>query len=336
MATILDVAERAGVSASTVSRVLNGTGNVQMQLREKVLAAVTELGYVPSSSARVLRGKPSNTIALIVSDVTNPFFAALARGVEDVAQQQGFSLVLCNADRGPAKQRRYLDRLVADGVKGMVVAPAKNTLMDLKRRVRQGVSMVVVDWRYPLQEADNVYTDSVDGARQLVAHLIGLGHRRIGIISGPHGDMTAEDRVAGYRLALAEAGLSVAPQLVRFGQFTSESGRRNCTKLLSLNPPPTAIVTCNNRLAAGAYEALCSRGLVVPLDLSLVSFDDIPFVAALASSATVFVQPDYEMGHKAAELLFERLLNQRRTHDRREVVLQGRLIVRSSAQRLQS
>jgi len=182
-----------------------------------------------------------------------------------------------------------------------------------------------------LSYADNVYTDSVSGARQLTAHLLSLGHERIGIISGPHGDVTAEDRVTGYRLALGEAGLPQNPRLIRFGQFTRESGYRNCSRLLSLKPRPTAIVACNNRLAAGAYDAVCSQGLSIPGDISLVSFDDTPFVPALASSLTVFAQPDYDMGRIAAELLFERLHGRRQPGERREVVLEGQLTIRASS-----
>ncbi|NPV08518.1 MAG: LacI family DNA-binding transcriptional regulator [Anaerolineae bacterium] len=331
MVTIHDVAKHAGVSESTVSRVLNRSPHVTDETRERVLAAVAKLGYTPRSYARAMKGKPSNAVALIISDVSNPFFAALTRGVEDFVQEQGYSLLLGNADRGKAKQRQYVDRVIAAGIGGMIIAPARNTLTDLKRLVRQGVALVIVDWRYPLPFADNVYCDSVDGARRLTDHLLSLGHRRIGIISGPHGDATAEDRVTGYRLALGEAGLPQDQSLIRFGQFTSDSGLRNCRRLLRLSSPPTAIVTCNNRLAAGAYDAIREAGLRVPEDLSMVSFDDVPFVPALASRMTVLAQPDYEMGRSAARLLLERMRGERRPKDRQEVVLPGRLVVRSSS-----
>ena len=310
---------------------MNRSASVSTETREKVLRAIAQLGYVPSANARALKGKPSNAIALIISDVTNPFFAALTRGVEDVAQSEGFSLVLCNADRGKAKQRQYLERLLAGGVKGMIIAPATNAINDLKRLPRRGVALVIVDWRYPLPDADNVYTDSIAGARQLTNHLIQLGHRRIGMISGPRGDMTAEDRVAGYRLALTSAGLPEDTHLVRFGQFRQESGYRHCRRLLALTPRPSAIIAANNRLAAGAYEAINSLGLTIPRDISLVGFDDIPFVPALASRLTVFAQPDYEMGQLSAQLLFERLQGKRKPEERREIVLGGKLIVRASS-----
>mgnify|MGYP005855415299 CR=1 FL=1 len=309
---------------------LNDHPHVNPDTCERVRSAIIELGYVPSSHARALKGKPNNSVALIVSDVSNPFFAALTRGVEDVAEEHGFSLILCNADRGKAKQRRYLERLLAHGIKGVIVAPAMDTLSDLKSLAERGVDLVVVDWRYPLPEADNVYTDSIGGARQLTEHLLELGHQRIGIISGPPGDVTAEDRVAGYRLALADAGLEPNPDYIFFGRFDAPSGSANCTRLLSLDPRPTALVTGNNRIAVGAYQAILAHGLQVPRDVALASFDEAPFDAALATTLTAMVQPDYEMGRTAAQLLIERLRGQRSRGDRREVVFQARLVVRSS------
>jgi len=309
---------------------MNRKGYVRAETREKVLAAIEELGYVPSSSARALKGKPSSSVALIITDITNPFYAALTRGVEDVAQSEGFSLVLCNADHGKVKQRQYLHRALAAGIRGVVIAPTNSALTDLAWLIDDRVSLVIVDWRYPLPNSDNVYVDSVDGGRQLTGHLVGLGHTRVGIITGPHGDMTAEDRVLGYRLALAEAGLDADPELIRFGDFSEEFGYHACRDLLALRPQPTAVVTCNNRLAAGAYRAMLELGLRVPEDVALVGFDDVPFVPALASGLTVFAQPDYEMGRVAAKLLFERMHGKRGPGERREVVLRGNLIVRAS------
>ncbi|MHB0874746.1 MAG: LacI family DNA-binding transcriptional regulator [Anaerolineae bacterium] len=331
MATIQDVAKLAGVSIGTVSRVINNSTSVRPHTREAVQQAIKELQYVPSALARGLRGKPANSVALIVSDVANPFFASLTRGVEDVVAGQGYSLVLGNADRGREKQRQYTERLLGAGVKGMIVAPAQGTSGDLKRLVQRGVHLVVVDWRISLPQADNVYADSVAGAVQLVSHLIALGHKRIGVVSGPRGDATAEDRVAGYRRAMEQAGLPIDPKLIRFGAFTQESGYANSLRLLGLKARPTALLTCNNRLAAGAYGAIATAGLRIPADVSLVSFDDIPFVPDLAGTLTVYAQPDYEMGRIAAELLFDRILERRPLDQRCEVVLQGRLIERSSS-----
>ena len=331
MATIQDVAKLAGVSIGTVSRVINNSASVRPRTREAVLKAASELHYVPSALARGLRGKPSASIALIISDVSNPFFAALTRGVEDVVAGQGYALVLGNADRGREKQRQYTERLLGAGIKGMIVAPGQGTSGDLKRLVQRGVHLVVVDWRCNLAQVDNVYVDSVGGAAQLVQHLIALGHTRIGVVSGPRGDVTAEDRVAGYRQALERAGLAVDPKLIRFGSFTHESGYTNSLRLLGLKSRPTALLTCNNRLAAGAYGAIATAGLRIPTDVSLVSFDDIPFVPDLAGTLTVYAQPDYEIGRIAANLLFDRVIGQRPPDERREVVLQGRLIERSSS-----
>ncbi|MHB0878550.1 MAG: substrate-binding domain-containing protein, partial [Anaerolineae bacterium] len=182
----------------------------------------------------------------------------------------------------------------------------------------------------PLHGVDNVYTDSVDGARQMVSHFVSLGHTRIAAISGPHGDATAEDRVNGYHQALLEAGIEPDPALVRFGSFAEAAGYRHCLAVLRLQQPPTAIFTANNRLVAGAYRAIESLGLRVPEDVSLGSFD-AHYSSGLAVPLTAFAQPEYDMGRAAAELLLERLRGQRQDGADRQVVLQGRLIAGSSS-----
>jgi len=334
LANIRDGAAEAGVSASTVSRVINGQGNVRARTRERVLKAVAKLGYVPSANARALKGKPTPAIALVISDVTNPCFAALTRGVEDVAQDHGYSLVLGNADSGRDKLLRYVDRAMAAGVRGIIVAPTARARADLCRLVRQGVALVVVDWRYHLEGADNVYADSIAAAQCLVEHMVSCGHRRIAMVTGPRGDATAEDRALGFRQALVAAGIEPEDKLLRFADYSVAAGHRAARQLLAARPRPTGIIAANNRIAAGVFQAVQALGARVPEDVSLAAVDEAPFEPALATSLTVYVQPDYDIGKTAAELLFERLKGIRGEDSRREVVLQGHLVVRSSVARL--
>jgi DNA-binding LacI/PurR family transcriptional regulator len=230
--TINDVARRAGVSPVTVSRVINETGNVSATTQAKVERAIKELGYVPSAMARSLRSKRTRTLALIVSDIANPFWTTVARGVEDAAQGRGYSVFLYNTDENPAKQQRYLDVVVAQGVDGVMIAPYDSDARNLAKLRRRNLPTVTVDRRIQGWDVDSVYCDSLSGAKALTQHLIDLGHRRIALISGPVNTSTATDRVAGYCLALTEAGIPVDPSLIKQGEYRVTSGEELTNRVL--------------------------------------------------------------------------------------------------------
>jgi LacI family transcriptional regulator len=225
VATINDVARRAGVSPVTVSRVLNNSGSVSPSTRHKVEQAIQELGYVPSGLARSLRSRQTRALALILPDISNAFWTTVARGVEDVAQSRGYSVLLCNTDESLAKQSHYLQVVVGQRVDGVIIAPADSDAQHLVELRRRDIPTVVVDRRLTGWNPDTVIGDSISGARALVQHLIRLGHRRIAMITGPKSASTAVDRAAGYCLALMEAGLPVDPALVRFGDYRPVSMR---------------------------------------------------------------------------------------------------------------
>lgn len=329
MSTIRDVARRAGVSPVTVSRVINDTGNVNAITRARVERAIEELGYVPSVMARSLRSKRTHTLALLVSDVTNPFWTTIARGVEDTAQSRGYSVFLYNTDENLAKQQRYLDVVVAQRVDGVIIAPIDLDAQHLVRLRRRNVPTVVVDRRIEGWDVDSVCSDSISGARALVHHLIRLGHRRIAMLSGPANVSTARDRVAGYRMALSEAGMPVDPRLIKQGEYRIVSGEELAHQVLEEGLDPTAIFAANNTLAAGAIQAVGKRGLRIPQDVALVCFDDLPHLSSLFPFLTVAVQPAYDMGVNAAQLLLSRL-DSGASLPPRHVVLPTRLIVRHS------
>ena len=224
MSTIRDVAERAGVSTMTVSRVINNSGYSSQEARERVEAAIAELGYVPNSLARSLRFKRTKTLAFVLTDITNPFFTTLARGVGDAASKQGFNVIFCNTDESESEQAEQLTALVQKRVDGILLVPAASSAEAVAFLRDQKVPVVVFDRRVPDCSVDSVRCDSEEGAYQLVKLLLGLGHRRIGVLSGPARVSTAQDRVAGYRRALAEHGIPVEANLIAHGSFTQAGG----------------------------------------------------------------------------------------------------------------
>ena len=328
MVTIRDVAKKAGVSVATVSATINDSAFVSPELRTRVERARTELDYHPDGIARSLRIRTSQTVGLIISDITNPFFTALVRGVEDTAQARGYAVTLCNTDESLEKERAYTKLLRSRRVDGLIMAPA-GALEDYQRFVATNVPLVFVDRHVPTAAVDSVVVDNVDGARQLVQYLIQLGHRRIGIIVGLPQISTSRDRLEGYRQALEAARVPVDPALQRMGFSSSKGAYTAGLSLLSLNPPPTAIFAGNNLMVIGLMWAVAERGIECPADLSVACFDDFEWASVFRPRLTVVAQPTYEMGAKAAELLFERLTNAY-TGEPRQIVFSPRFIIRDS------
>ncbi|MGC8780499.1 MAG: LacI family DNA-binding transcriptional regulator [Anaerolineae bacterium] len=329
MATITDVAKRAGVSPVTVSRVLNNASNVNPETRARVMDAIHELGYVPNVAARSLRSKRMHSLALILPDITNSFWTTVARGVEDAAQAHGYAVLLCNTDENLAKQAGYLRLVASQRVDGVIIAPCDGDPDHVASLRERDMPTVVIDRQVAGWEVDRVRGDSLSGAYALVRHLIGLGHVQIAMISGPCGTSTADERVAGYRLALAEAGLSVDERLVRRGEFRISSGAQMTRAIFQAGLRPTAIFAANNALAMGVIDAAGELGLRIPQDLALVCFDDLANSSRLFPFLTVAVQPAYEIGLKAAQLLLGRI-ETRGAEPPREIILPTRMIVRHS------
>ena len=329
MNTIGDVAKRAGVSTVTVSRVINGASNVSIPTREKVERAIKELHYVPSVAARSLRSRRTQALALLVPDITNPFWTTVARGVEDAAQNGGYSLLLCNTDENAAKQQHYIDVMISQRVDGIIIAPCHSDATKLKRLRDRSIPTVVIDRRVEGWQVDTVISDSISGARALVKYLIGLGHQRIAVLSGPKHTASAEDRIIGYRLALTETGIPFNKKLIYRGEFKVSSGMAMTEQLLDLNPRPTAIFATNNSIAMGAIDAMNQHGLNIPQDMALVCFDDIPYLSHMLPFLTVVAQPVYELGMQAARLLLCRLDGQVDALTN-QIILQTSLIIRYS------
>ncbi|MBL8153103.1 MAG: LacI family DNA-binding transcriptional regulator [Anaerolineae bacterium] len=330
MPTIQDVAKRAGVAPITVSRVLNHTGYIREETRQKVEAAIAELGYVPNSLARGLRIKQTKTIGLVLTDITNPFFTILARGVEDVASQAGFNVFLCNTDESESKQMGYLTALLQKRVDGILMVPAGSTTVPVDLIRDHGAEVVVIDRRLPTSQVDVIRCESIDSSYRLVSHLLELGHVRITILTGPRGVSTAEDRLSGYKAALVDAGVEIDDALIHYGRFTQESGYEMAQKAMRYLPMPTAMFTANNFIAIGAVKAVQEAGLQIPEDISIVTFDDLPNSLVINPFFTAIRQPSYEMGHSAAELLLARLSGGE-MGPYREIILPTEFLVRASS-----
>jgi LacI family transcriptional regulator len=327
--TLKDVARRSGVSAMTVSRVINGGERVSPQTRQKVEEAIAELGYVPSRVARGLIRQKTHTLALIVPDVANPFFTLIVRGAEDVARRADYRIILCDTRADLTIEREVIEEMIAHRVEGIAIAPVSDrSRAHLRRLKKYGVPFVLVDRTVPGVDADVVIGDSAGGARRLLEHLLGLGHGRIGLIVESDEVSTARDRREGYEQALRAAGLPVDPDLIVRATVDPDGGFDGMHQLLELEQPPTAVFTVNNLVALGAIEAVRARGLEVPDDIALVCFDDIEYASRLYPFLTVMAQPAETLGALATQLLLDRVDG--RARDSRVVVLPAQFIVRRS------
>jgi LacI family transcriptional regulator len=330
--TIQDVASHAGVSAMTVSRVINDNPRVSAGTRERVEASIAKLGYVPNRLARGLIQRKTHAFGVIVPDVANPFFTLVVRGVEQVAWRAGYHVILCDTQGDLERERGYLEDMVAFQVEGVLIAPVGDrSRPQLRLLTRNNVPFVLIDRSITGFDGDLVQGDSVAGARQLVEHLIQLGHRRIGMVTETSDVSTARDRVQGYCDALERAGIAFDPELVvETSAIDPDAACEATLRLLALPEPPTAAFAVNNIAVVGVVEAARRRELEIPGDLALVCFDDIEHVSRLYPFLTVMAQPAETYGTIATQLLLDRLTG-RVAQRRRIVVLPADFIVRKSS-----
>ncbi|MBI3960489.1 MAG: LacI family DNA-binding transcriptional regulator [Chloroflexi bacterium] len=327
MATIYDVAEAAGVSISTVSHVLNETRFVSENTRAKVLEAVTRLNYHPSSLARALVRQETRTIGLIVPDNVNPFFAELARGIENHGFQAGYSVILCNSDRSTSKELAYLETLLSkrvDGVIYMTTDMATDRLMPFHE---EGIPIVTFDRDY--DNIDSILLDNFQGGYDATRHLLELGHTRIGCIAGPDSPSRSSDRVRGYRAALEEAHIPYNPDLLCVGDWTARSGQVAASEFLRLPVPPTAIFSCNDMMAVGAIAFLRDRGCHVPQDISVIGYDNISLSAYVCPPLTTIATPIEQIGQGLCQMLLD-CIGEKLPAETQRVTVRGALLVRES------
>jgi len=309
MVTIYDIAAKAGVSAMTVSRVINNTGKISDKTRAKVRRVMEELNYVPNHMARSLVLQQSNLLFLLITDITNPFYTTLARGAEDAAKKHGYRLLFGNSDESVEKEKDYVDTILATRAEGVLVAPAGDpSLSHLETLRRHQIPFVLLDREVPGMDSDVVLSDSKEGARKLVDHLTSLGHRRIALINGSPYISSARLRLEGYREALKLNDLAYDEEYVLESAFEPRSDLTEIESWLDrMDPLPTAIVAGNNVLAVEVIRSLHSRGLRVPEQISLVCFDDLGPYSEIDPFLTVIAQQAYQFGYLGMQMLVERI-----------------------------
>jgi len=306
MSTMREVAEKADVSITTVSHVINQSRFVSAELAKRVQEAIRELGYQPDQRARSLRVGKSDTIAMLVTDIQNPFFPAVVRGSEDCAQENGYSLMLCNTDEDPSQEELYVSLMMERRVDGFLIAPSSQPASTLQSLVERSAPLVIIDRCCPFP-VDQIYSDNEKGAYEAVQHLIELGHTRIGTIVELLGVPTFDDRVRGWRRALEEAGISIEDKWLRQAGLEVEGAASAADELLRGEDRVSAVFATNNIMTLGMLEYLKGSMLSCPKDVSLVGFDDPEWAASFNPAITSVAQQPYEMGYQGMERLIERI-----------------------------
>jgi LacI family transcriptional regulator len=326
--TIHDVARRARVSIATVSHVINETRPVSDELQARVNQAMEELGYQPNRLARGLRRGETYTIGLIVSDIADPFFAEMARCIEDAGFERGYSVILCNSDRRHDKERFYAKLLIEKQVDGVIFGTLGTSTESIRMLQKRNIPLIVVDREVSDVEVDMVLVDNAQGGWLATQHLIDLGHRRIGCITGDVAITTFAQRVEGYRQALSNADLAIDETLIVYGSVVQDGGHQATHQLLSMDDPPTAIFASIDMLAIGVIQEAATMGRRVPDDLSVIGFDDIALAALFTPPLTTISQPKQDMGSLATEMLLERIVDPNLTA--RTQLLDTALVVRGT------
>lgn len=308
MVTIRDVAKRAGVAISTASAAINRSAPVSEEVVQRVQAAITEIGYVPHGAARTLRSGRSRLIGLVVPNVANPHFAAVAREVENACLSAGYTSVVYSTGQDAERERQVLEMMRVQRVAGLIVIPTRSDREHGERLVNQiQVPTVLLDMFVEGLPYDVIKSDNVEAARLATDHLLALGHRRVGIVVGIEGLATSDDRYAGYARAHADHHLDLDPGLKAVGNFEQAQARHTVRELLEREDAPTAILTISNMMTIGALFAIRELGLTIPDDVSLVGIDDLEFADLLVPPPTVVELPVLPMSREAIQLLIRQI-----------------------------
>jgi LacI family transcriptional regulator len=327
--TIRDVARLAGVSAATVSAVINGTVPVSEARTKRVRDAMEALDYHADAAARSLRTGRTQVIGVMVPDIVNPYFPELIRGIEDIAAEQNYSVVVCNTNEDPVQEERQMNGLLSRRVDGFLISCTKRTAA-YDRILRRDLPVVFLDQLPHEVNAPLIYTDTAAASCTATRHLIDLGHQRIAILARDLSILDHADRVEGYRRAMQQAGLPVRAEYFRVGGSGEEDGYRFGLELLNCNPLPTAVLCCNNKMLAGFLRALGNQGVRCPDQISVVGFDDHIWVRAYQPPITVVTQKSYELGQLAMRTLYSCIQGTWVKEEGNALLLPSELIVRSS------
>ncbi|MCZ8511080.1 LacI family DNA-binding transcriptional regulator [Paenibacillus filicis] len=328
-ATIYDIAREAGVSIATVSQVINGKGKISEERRSEIMQIIERLNYQPSVIAAALTGKKTYTLGLLVPDISNPFFAEIARAVEDQGHQLGYSVMICSTDNKDERVERYLSLLQQKSVDGIIIGTGIENKEMLKPLLERDIPIALIAREMPSLDVNTVVVDDFIGGALAARHLTGLGHARLAVLAEEARVSSSRERVRGFMQTLEEAGLNREDVIVRHCDYVVEDGKRKALELLSTSGRPTAIFCCNDLLAIGALQAAKELELRVPEDLSVIGFDDTILASVTDPPLTTVAQPIGSMGNKVVDLLVQEL--KKEADFKQRVVLRPELVVRRSA-----
>lgn len=330
--TIKDVANLAGVHPSTVSRVINDDSRISEKTKNKVLLIIKKLGYTPNAIARGLKIKRTYTLGMLIPDITNPFFAEIARGVEDAANANGFNIILCNTDDKLKKERIYLEILKGKRVDGLILGTAHIRDKSILELEKKKFPYILLSRNIEGLDKNCVIVDDVAGGIMVTEYLIKLGHRRIAHITGPPTVRAANNRLEGYKFALEKHQIEYHEELVKEGDFRIKGGYQVMKRFLKLAEPPTAIFAANDLLALGAMQAIQKEKYHIPEDFCIIGFDDIRLASFVYPPLTTIRQPMLEMGALAVKMLLK--IIEEGEFNQRKIVLKSKLIIRESCRKI--
>ncbi len=330
MASMNEVAKKAGVSIATVSRVLNNSDSVNEATRDKILKTIRELKYRPNRVAKRLRSKTGsgNVLGVMIPDIRNPFYVDVLRGIESVAYAHGYVVVVCNFGQSEEREAGYIRMLESEAIDGLIAAPVDEDNPRFKKMIENGMPVVCVDRGLRNVEVDLVCVNNEESSYNAVSYLIQRGYKRIGHVGGLPTIPSSKARETGYCRALLENGLDVFENLVVNGDSSYDSGVSITEQLLGQKNPPDALFCANNLLTLGALEVINRRGLKVREEIGIIGFDDMNWAAALNPPLTAVHQPATEIGRRAGELLIQRINDPSRTATK--IVLNTELRIRKS------
>lgn len=334
--TINDIAERCGVSRATVSRVLNDSGYVSQETKEKILSVIKELNYSPSAIARSLSTSKTNTIGVVVPTINNPFFGEVIKGITEVADENDLNIILCDADESMEKEIKALKMLKEQRIQGILIAPTSsedNINTEYIRTIESlGVPVVWVDGHVENINFHGVFVENIKGTYDGIEAFIKAGHKDIAIITGRMNSKPARERLYGYKKALAMNNIPVREEYIFYGNYQQESGYKLTKEILNLNPRPTAIFSCSNFMTLGCIQALYEENISIPKDISIIGFDKIDILNTVGMKLSFVTGPSTELGRESMRMLLD-VINDKNTKNIRNIVLDTKLELKGSEKR---
>lgn len=325
-----DVAKKLNISVSTVSRVVNNKSYVKPEMREMVMKALDELNYSPNQIARSLKNKSTNTIGIIVPDISEDFFAYVIKGVDEVLSKSGYTIILCDTGESPEKEESYLNLLLEKQIDGIILATVDKSHKELDILFNKNMPVIFIDNLPNIKtNYDSVIIDNSKASYIAVEHLIKLGHRKIGVITGKLDETTGYERLLGYKKAFMDNGIDIDENLIKIGNFKEKSGYENMKALLRAEKQITAVYAASSKMAYGAIKAIRDEGLRVPQDIAVVGFDVHDASGLISPGITTVLQPEESIGKVAAELMIKRVQNKGEKLNQK-IVLEPSLEIRES------